>query len=204
MDQPTDITTNNINEQQNNTGCCCKTIQKLLNKVNYVHKTVSKELSVVRREVGQNRKLLLQLLNSKEASEEHIEENPNVTEAIQDGPAQLNVVEIDQFNEKYKTTFPIKDCEILIDFNLSMRSDQKFVDNLLSKFKQIKGSDESKTARKLLKELCDFRCLKDFTWQGTKKMKSFQDLHVVVELLTKVIKENYPESDAMDVLAKVV
>lgn len=100
--------------------------------------------------------------------------------------------------------FPIKECEILIDFNVSMRSDQKFVDNLLSKFKKIKGSDESKTARKLLKELCDFRCLKDFTWQGTKKMKSFQDLHVVVELLTKVIKENYPESEAIDVLAKVV
>lgn len=95
MDQPTEITTNNNNKQQNNAACCCKTIQKVLNKINYVHKTVSKELSVVRQEVGQNRKLLLQLLNTKEASEEHTEENPNVTEAIQDEPAQLNVVEID-------------------------------------------------------------------------------------------------------------
>lgn len=191
IDQATDIATNNNTQNdnpQNNAACCCKLIQKVLNKVSYVHKTVSKDVSALRHEVAQNRKLLLKLVSTECVSETNTEENANDSEVIEGEPPQLNVAEIEQFNEKYKAMFPFKDCPALIDFNASMRSDQKFVDDLYSKFKQIKGLDEVKTARKLLKELCDFRCLKDFTWFGTKIIRNVMHLMLLRKSLNSARK----------------
>lgn len=85
-----------------------------------------------------------------------------------------------------------------------MKSDKKFAGQLFEKLNRVKGDDETKTARKILKQLCDFRCLKDFTWQGTKKMKSFQDLHLIVEMMVTVLKAKYPTCDGMNIVMKVV
>lgn len=184
-------------------GSCCKGHQKVMNKLDYVNKKISKEVSLLRQETAGNRKLLVQVLSLLQPGQN--EANHEQTGENQDEQAQLNVAEIDCFNEKYKATFPIKDCDFIIDFNKSMKDDQQFVNGLFSKLSKIKGDDEAKTARKILKELCHFRCLKDFTWEGTKKgMKSFQNLHLIVELITKLLTEKYPGCEALEILKKVV
>lgn len=161
--------------------------------MDYVNKKISKDVSLLRQETAANRKLLVQVLNllQPEKNEAHHEQ----TGENEDEQAQLNVAEIDCFNAKYKATFPIEDCDFIIDFNKSMKDDQQFVNGLFSKLSKINGGNETKTARKILKELCHFRCLKDFTWEGTKKgMKSFQNLHLIVELITKLLTEKYPKA----------
>ncbi|XP_037032230.1 uncharacterized protein LOC119071484 [Bradysia coprophila] len=177
---------------------CCKGHQKILNKIDYVQKKLSKELGQLRQETNGNRKLLLQLLKRNE------DDGNGQPEDVQDEPVHLDMAEIDEFNEKFKSVFPIKDSEYLIHFNKSLKMDQKFADNLLQKLEQMKGDDETKTARKILKALCHFECLKDFTWLGTRKMKSFQDLHLIVDMMTKLIEGKYPQCDAMSILTKVV
>lgn len=144
---------------------------------------------MLRQETSVNQKLLQQVLDILGQSKHQNEENQD--EQTAEGQvelAQLDLAEIDSFNEKYKAIFPIKVCDFIIDFNKSMKDDKKFADNLFVKLSQIKCEDETKTARKILKELCHFRCLKDFTWLGTKKMKCFQDLHLIVELITKLLE----------------
>lgn len=185
---------------------CCKCHQKILNKIDYVQKKHSKELALVRQETSEMRKLLEQVLKSRSQRQsiEVSEGNGDEGDDIQGDPVHVDMAEIDEFNEKYKATFPINDCSFMIHFNKSLKLDQKFADSLFKKLDQIRGVDETKTARKILKELCDFRCLKDFTWLGTKKMKSFQDLHLILEMMTKLLTEKYPECNAMSVITKVV
>lgn len=190
-----------------NTGCC-KGHQKVLNKMDYAQKKILKELGLLRQETNSNRKLMLQLLQTRRPFNDETESNRDEMD-IETVPAEVQVdavdmVELDEFTEKCKAIFPIKECDFIIDFNKSLKLDQKFAEMLYEKLDHIKGDDEIKTARKMLKFLCDFRCLKDFTWMGTKKMKSFQELHLIVGMITKILKGKYPACDAMDILTKVV
>lgn len=186
---------------------CCKGHQRVLNKIDYVHKKFSKELSLLREETTSIRKMLLQLLDHQwqgQQNETAINEDDGVAEQDSIEPVKVDVAEIDDFNEKFTSTFPIEDADTLIEFNKSMRGDQKFMNNLFARLAQMKGEDEIKTTRKILKALCSGTCLKDFTWQGTKRMKSFANLHLIVELLKNLLKEKYPGCDALDIVTKVV
>lgn len=186
---------------------CCKGHQRVLNKIDYVHKKFSKDLSLLREETSSIRKLLMQLLDQQRQGQQNetvINEGDGQAEPVSIEPVKVDVVEVDNFNEKFKSTFPIEDADSLVDFNKSMRDDQNFMDKLFSKLAQLKAEDEIKTARKILKALCSGTCLKEFTWQGTKRMKSFENLHLIVELLTKLVKEKYPGCDALEIVTKVV
>lgn len=189
-----------INPPQSN---CCKAHQKVLNKIDYVQKKLSKEMSVLRQETRSNRQLLLRVLNLLSPTEVQAED---VRDDQMEEPAQLQIdmAELDRFNAKYKEIFPISSSDSIVDFNKSLKDDQPFADYLFAKLSQIKGADEIKTVRKILKELCSVPCLKDFTWLGTKKMKCFQDLHLIIEMISKLLKDKYPECDAINIIAKVV
>lgn len=83
-----------VNEKQNSCSqsSCCKGYQKILNKIDYFQKKNSKDIGLLRQELSSNSKLLVQLLNSLQQSEDHTEVNGNVAnEHIQDEPAQLNI-----------------------------------------------------------------------------------------------------------------
>lgn len=164
-------------------------------------------MSVVRQETAFNRQLLLQvleLLGQAKALPE--DKRDDQIDDIDGELAQLDVdmAEADDFNEKFNSIFPIESWEFIFEFNNSMKDDLNFAKKLYKKLHAIKGEDETKTVRKILKVLCGVGCLKDFTWQGTKKMKSFMDLHMIIELISSLLKAKYPSCEAMDIITKVV
>lgn len=179
IDQDTTIEENSI-QQLDSRGSCCKGYQKIVNKMDYLHKKFSAQFGVIRQEISANRKLLQQLLkvqpvatnNEEQDGQCTFEDSP--TKVGQDEQRSLDLADADEFHAKYKATFPIQDCDALVEFNRSIKDDPTFVVNLYAKFIQIQADDEIKFARKVLKELCDFRCLKDFTWQGTKKNETLR------------------------------
>ncbi|XP_037050024.1 uncharacterized protein LOC119084233 [Bradysia coprophila] len=200
-----------IDQQQarcSSSGSCCKSHQKVLNKIDYLQKKWCKEMSVLRQESSSNRQLLLQVISLLRPTEGQTDKTVNgqIDESgcAVDAEPILDMAELSEFNALYKKTFPIKSSEFIVDFNASLKDDKKFAENLFKKLLQIKGDDETKTVRKILKELVDVRCLKDFTWLGTKKMKSFQDLHLIIAMISKVLGEKYPNCVAIDVIMKVV
>lgn len=104
--------TSENNESQNvtQTNSCCKCHQKVLNKIDYVQKKLFKEMSSIRQEAASNRKLLLQILQTQQPS--NVEFEANRTDAMEDdAQTEIDMIEFDQFVEKCKEIFPIKDAD---------------------------------------------------------------------------------------------
>ncbi len=207
-DEDMATTGDTANQQSSCTQNCCKLHQKVMNKIDYLQKKWFKELSLLRQEGNANRELLLRVLNLLSPTERQAEDivMDQTEESCGEGVARpiLDMAELDKFNERYKETFPISSSEFIIEFNKSLKDDEDFAANLYDKLSLITAEDETKTARKIFKEICDFRCMKDFTWHGTKKMKSFQELHLIIEMISKLLKEKFKDCAAYDIIMKVV
>lgn len=208
-DQQLETGDDTVDQQQESCGqSCCKLYQKVLNKIDYVQKKWSKEFGLLRHESRLNQQLLLRVLKAVETNEGQFGDiqNEQIDASCEEDVAEplLDMAELDRLNARYKATFPITSSELIIDFNKSLKDDEEFAKYLFAKLSSIKGSDEMKTARKIFKELCDYRCMKDFTWLGTKRMKCFQELHLIIEMVSKLLNKGYPQCDAYDIIMKVV
>ncbi|KAJ6639405.1 hypothetical protein Bhyg_12149 [Pseudolycoriella hygida] len=98
--------------------------------------------------------------------------------------------EIDEFNAKFKRVFPVSTSDALFYFNET--DDEKFKPFVAFKLEKLKGCDETKTARKLLKSLCHADCMSHI--RGS----------FVVNMIVGIIEKKFPKCDATEVLKGVV
>lgn len=178
----------------------CKCQSKVQNKLDYIQKKVFKELSSIREEVLRNRKILEEVLR-------FVRVESDGTSPIQDNGHTANTASeewMNLLNETYKRDFPVVTADELINLSDKLKNDDKLGDFLFSKFEKIQANDAAKTVRKILKLLCDFNCLSEFSWLGTKVKKSFSKLEPIVDLIINVTERKFENLDGKEVLKAVI
>lgn len=175
----------------------CKCSQKIMNKIDYFQKKVLKQLGLYRQETAKSIHELSErvdvLLNS-----DHIQEK------IADATITLS----DEFEDQFKEMFPVKNNTMLVEVNDKIKNERDFKKRLLSKLNQKTEENEIKATRKILKTLCNGSCLSGFTWTGgsigTMKKLSFLSLEPVIDVITQVVKDQFPQCEPYGILKRVV
>lgn len=176
-------------------GCNC--YKKLLNKMDYFHKKVLKE-------VGRYRSETTQAIRQFTERYDVLLKSPEFQSVIPEKDQAEALLE-EEFEAHFTNDFPMTRHLGLIEIDGKLKTDRSYKKKFVAKLKRKeKQSNETKSVRKILKSLCAASCLSEFTWLGTAKKASFSALESLIGVIVLIVEEQFPNCDAYKIIKDVV